>query len=174
MDPLDLFDRGSSWTKTKIVGAQDRLDISTCCDDWNVRTVINHLLVGQEIFQGAARGNPAAPPEGPPPDVIGEDPAAQYEEGRQATMAAYREPGAMEKAGATLGIAFVDNLVHGSDLAKATGQDATMPADLAEAAFGMVNGRLDDNRGNFFKPAVEVPEDASPQDKLLGYLGRKP
>jgi uncharacterized protein (TIGR03086 family) len=174
MDPLDLFDRGSSWTKTKIAGAQDRLNISTCCDDWNVRAVINHLLAGQEIFQGAARGQPAAPPEGPPPNVIGEDPAAQYEEGRQATMAAYREPGAMEKAGATLGIAFVDNLVHGSDLARATGQDATMPADLAEAAFGMIDGRLGDNRGNFFKQPVSVPADASAQDKLLGYLGREP
>src|SRR5712692_4953879 len=109
MDLFDLFDRGTTWTKTKITGAQDRLNVSTCCDDWTVRTVINHLIVGQEIFQGAARGKPAAPPEGPPPDVIGEDPAAQYEEGRQATMAAFREPGAVEKAGPTFGIAFVDN-----------------------------------------------------------------
>ena len=174
MDPLDLFDRGSAWTKGKIASSQDRLNVSTCCDDWNVRSVINHLIAGQQVFQGAARGEPVSPPEGPPPDVIGDDPAQQYEEARQATMTAFREPGALEKAGPTLGIAFVDQVVHGSDLAKATGQDATIPPDLAEAAFGMVNGRLDDNRGNFFKPAVPVPEDAPAQDKLLAYLGRKP
>jgi hypothetical protein len=51
-----------------------------------------------------------------------------------------------------------------------------MPADLAEAAFGVVNGRMDgpDQRGSFFKPRVPVPDDASAQDKLIGYAGRTP
>lgn len=171
---MDLFDRGSAWTKTKIAGAKGKLDASTPCEGWNVRAVINHVLSGHEIFQGATKGEPVAPPEGEPPDVMGDDPTAQYEEARQATMAAYREPGAMERAGQALGIAFLDNLVHGHDLAKATGQDTTMPPDLAEAAFGMIRGRLDENRGGMFKPAVEVPDDASTQDKLLAYMGREP
>ena len=74
-----------------------------------------------------------------------------------------------------LGIAFCDQLIHGWDLATATGQDATMPDDLAEAAFATLDGRLtDDQRRSAFKAAVEVPDDASAQDKLLAYTGRRP
>jgi uncharacterized protein (TIGR03086 family) len=65
--------------------------------------------------------------------------------------------------------------VHGWDLARATGQDATMPEDLAEAAFAMIDGKLtDENREPGFKSVVAVPEDASAQDKLLAYTGRQP
>jgi uncharacterized protein (TIGR03086 family) len=107
--------------------------------------------------------------------LTGDDPAATYEESRQETLRAHREPGAVEKAGPLLGIAFCDQLIHGWDLAVATGQDATMPDDLAQAAFAMLNGQLtDDRRGNAFKPAIDVPDDASAQDKLLAYTGRQP
>jgi uncharacterized protein (TIGR03086 family) len=175
MDLLDLFDRGSAWTQEKIAGAVGKLDAQTPCDEWDVRTLLNHLMQGQKLFQGGARGEPAAPPAAMPPDVLGDDPVAQYEEARQATMAAYREPGALENHAFLLGIGFVDQLVHGWDLAKATGQDTAMPSDLAETAFGLVNGQLPtDGSSPFFKAAVQVPDDAPAQDKLLGLGGRDP
>jgi uncharacterized protein (TIGR03086 family) len=175
MDLLDLYDRGTTWTKEKIAGAKAQLDVASPCEKWKVRDVVNHLLHGHEIFQGAARGAPAAPPPGMPPELVGDDPVEQYEQGRQATMAAFKEPGALEKAGPTFGIAFVDSLVHGWDIAKGTGQDTTMPDDLAQAAFQMIDGRLPPGgSGEFFKPAVEVADDANAQDKLLALTGREP
>jgi uncharacterized protein (TIGR03086 family) len=175
MDLLDLFDRGSAWAGSKITGATGALDRSTPCEDWSVRDLVNHMLHGNQLFAGATTGGSAAPPTGRPPELIGDDPAAQYEEARRATLAAFREPGAIEKTGPLLGIAFVDQLVHGWDLAKATRQDTTMPDDLAQAAFAMLDGRLpDDQRGAFFKPATPVDEGASAQEKLLGYAGRGP
>ena len=48
----------------------------------------------------------------------------------------------LDKTGLRSGIALCDELVHGMDLATATGQDATMPEDLAEAAFATIDGRL--------------------------------
>ena len=175
MDPIELFDRGSAWTKEKIEGAQDRLDAQSPCEDWSVRSVINHLIDGQQgYFQRAALGEEATPPSPNPPDLLDGDPAATYEKTRQATLEAFRKADA-EKAAMTMGIAFVDQVVHGTDIAKATGQDATIPTDLAEAAFGMVDGRItDDNRGKAFKPEVEVPATAPTQEKLLAYLGRNP
>src|SRR5437879_5092021 len=175
MDPVDLFDRGSAWTKEKIAGAKASLDAKTPCEEWKVRDVINHLIDGQQgYFQPAARGEDATPPSPNPPDLVSGDPAAQYEKTRQATIKAFRKADA-DKAAMTMGIAFVDQVVHGTDIAKATGQDATMPPDLAEAALGMVDGRItDDNRGKSFKPEVSVPDDAPAQDRLLAYLGRKP
>jgi uncharacterized protein (TIGR03086 family) len=175
MDLVDLFDKGSAWTKQKIDGAKDQLDAQTPCDEWDVRTVINHLIDGQQsYFQKAALGAQATPPSPNPPDVIGGDPAEHYEQARQATLDAFRKADP-QKAMMTIGIAFVDQVVHGTDIAKATGQDATIPPELAEAAFGMVNGNLTpENRGRGFKPEIPVPEDAPTQDKLLAYMGRNP
>lgn len=175
MDLPDLFDKASSWTTSKIAGAKDKLDAQTPCEGWNVRTLVNHLLATHEWFTGAAQGKQVSPPLGDPEDVLGDDPAKQYEEARQTTLAAFRAEGVSDKIGPMLGIAFADQLLHGWDVAKATGQDATMPADLAVTAFSMIDGQLtDENRGTAFGKPVTVPEDASAQDKLLAYSGRQP
>ncbi len=187
MDILDLFERGTAWAQTKVAGAQDRLDAPTPCDEWNVRTLVDHMLAVQQMFLAGPSGGRVAPPEGPPPPLVGDDPAAQYEDARKATLHAYSQPGVLEgtvkgtagdvPAPAILGIAFCDQLAHGWDLAKATGQDTSVPEDLAAAAFAMMDGRISDDArgpGRNFKAAVVVPADASVQDKLLAYLGRDP
>jgi uncharacterized protein (TIGR03086 family) len=76
-----------------------------------------------------------------------------------------------------LGIAFCDQLIHGWDLARATGQDATMPADLAALGRQLLDGRIAENSrgpGKIFGPEVTVADVASDQDKLLAYCGRTP
>ena len=81
----------------------------------------------------------------------------------------------IDKTGPALGIAFADQLLHGWDLAKATGQDAAMPDGLADAAFRMIHGRFtDEQRIGVFKPAVPTPPTATRQDELLAYTGRDP
>jgi len=171
-DLLDLYDRASAWTGSKIAGAKDKLEAATRCEEWKVRDIVNHLLHGHAMFQGAVRGEQLAPPQGPPPELLTGDPAKQFEDGRQAMLGAFR--GASEDKNRALGIALADTLVHGSDIAKATGQDATMPEDLAEAALGMVSGIPPEGAPGMFKPRVEVPDDASAHDRLLGVTGRTP
>jgi uncharacterized protein (TIGR03086 family) len=174
MDLLDLFDRGTSWTASKIPAAVAQLDASTPCEKWNVQAVLNHLLDAQQQFAAVPEGKQPSF-DGSTPDLIGDDPSAQYEAARQATLAAYRLPGVVEKTMPMLAIGFIDQVVHGWDLAVATGQDASIPDDLAESAFAFIDGRMgDDQRGDFFKPPVVVPDDSSPQDKLLAYGGRSP
>jgi uncharacterized protein (TIGR03086 family) len=90
-------------------------------------------------------------------------------------LAAFGEPGAIDKTGPSLGVASSDQLLHGWDLAQATGQDITMPAGLAEAAYQTIHGLFtDDQRKGVFKPAIAVADDASSQDRLLAYTGRQP
>ncbi len=174
MDLIDLFERSSHWTHQKIEGAKDKLESSTPCEKWNVRDVVNHLISGQEFFKGSAEGKQVGPPADPPPDVAGKDPATTYDKARKETLEAFKQPGAIEKAGFVAGIAFVDQLIHGWDIAKATGQDTTMPDDLAKAAFDSLNGKFPtDGSTGFFKAAPEVPENASVQEKLLSIAGRK-
>ncbi len=140
-----------------------------------MRGLLNHMLDTQRYFTGAARGEEGSPPSPNPPDLLGDDPAADFERGRAELLSAFGEEGVIEKTGPSLGIAFSDQLLHGWDLARATGQDATMPDGLPEVAYEMIHGRFtDEQRKGVFKAEVTVGADASAQEKLLAYTGRDP
>jgi uncharacterized protein (TIGR03086 family) len=173
-DMLDLYDRASDWTLEKVQGAAAKLDDDTPCDKWDVRTLMNHMLETQRYFASTARGEKASlSPD--PPDVLGKDPVEDFAQARATTIDAFSRPGAIAKTGPSLGIAFADQLLHGWDLAKATGQDTTMPRGLPEAAYEMIHGRFtEDQRKGVFKPEIRVPADAPAQDRLLAYTGRDP
>jgi len=174
-DLLDAYERASEWTGTKVAGATTQLDAATLCDGWDVRTLMNHMLDTQRYFGGVARGENVSPPSPVPPQLLGDDPVADFERARAENLRAFAEPGVIEKTGPSLGIAFSDQLLHGWDLAKATAQDATMPAGLPEAAYEIIHGRFtDEQRKGVFKPEVEIAAQASPQDRLLAYTGRDP
>src|SRR5881227_3181067 len=175
VDPLDLFARASEWTLGKVTGAGTDLSAPTPCDEWDVRTLMNHMLDTQRYLVGAARGMEVSPPSPTPPQMLSDDPVRDFERARAETLSTFSEPGVIEKTGPSLGIAFSDELLHGWDLAKASAQDATMPRGLPEAAFEFIHGRFtDDQRKGVFKPEVKVAKNASPQDKLLAYTGRDP
>ena len=53
-DLLGLYERASEWTATKVAGAATKLDAATPCDEWDVRTLMNHMLDTQHYFVGAA------------------------------------------------------------------------------------------------------------------------
>jgi len=173
---LEQYRSASEWTASKVAGAEDRLDAPTPCDDWDVQTLLNHMVDSQQYFVRSARGEKASPPSSDPPEgLIGDDPAAAYERGREETIDTFSEAGVIERTGPSLGIAFSDTLLHGWDVAKATGQDTTMPDGLAAAAYEMVHGAFtDEQRKGVFKPEIQVGDDASPQEKFLAYTGRDP
>jgi len=174
-DMLELYGRASEWTNEKVAGAVGDLDARTPCDDWNVRTLLNHMLDTQHYFLSNARGEDASPPAPEPPDVLGDDPVKDFNRSRTEMLAAFGEPGVIEKTGPSLGIAFSDQLLHGWDLAKATGQDTEMPNGLAEAAYEMIHGRFtDEQRKGVFKPEIVTADNASSQERLLAYTGRDP
>ncbi len=174
-DLLDLYGRASDWTSTKVAGAASRLDAPSSCDGWNIRTLMSHMLQTQRYFVGAARGEQVAPPMGTLPDLVGDEPMAEFERARTETLKTFGEPGVIEKTGPALGIAFSDQLLHGWDLARSTGQDATMPEGLPEAAYGLIHGRFTaEQRKGVFKPEIPVAANASAQDRLLAYTGRDP
>jgi uncharacterized protein (TIGR03086 family) len=172
---LSLYRSASDWTGERVAGAIDQLDSRTPCDEWDVRSLLNHMLDTQRYFAGSARGEDVSLPSPNPPALLSEDPRADFERAQHDVLEAFAQPGVIEKKGPSLGIAFSDQLLHGWDLARATDQDAMMPDGLAEAAYTMLHGRLtDEQRKGAFKPAIDVPDDASPQEKLLAYTGRPP
>ena len=174
LDLLDLYERASAWTASKVAGA-GQLDADTPCDEWDVRTLMNHMLDTQNYFVSSARGEKASPPSPTPPKLLSDVPVADFERARDEMIKTFSEPGVIDKTGPSLGIAFSDQLLHGWDLAKSTAQDTTMPDRLPEAAYQMIHGRFtDDQRKGIFKPEIPVAADAPAQDKLLAYTGRDP
>ena len=175
MDLLSLYGRASEWTLSKVAGAKTKLDFATPCDEWDVRELLNHMLETQQFFVGTARGEDVSPPSPKPSELLGDDPVADFEHARSETLTVFGEDGVIARTGPSLGIAFADQLLHGWDLAKATGQDATMPDGLAEAAYKVVHGRFtDEERKGVFGPQVATSKGASAQDRLLAYTGRDP
>src|SRR4051794_37701699 len=173
-DLMDLYTRASDWTAEKVAGVTD-LDIATSCEPWRVRDLLNHMLETQRYFVGAARGEDASPPGQTPPDVLSDDPKRDFDRARDKVIETFSPEGVIEKTGPALGIAFADQLLHGWDLARATSQDATMPDGLAEAAYEQIHGRFtDDQRKGVFEPEIPVGDDATPQQRLLAYTGRRP
>jgi uncharacterized protein (TIGR03086 family) len=175
LDMLEIYGRASEWANEKVAGAANDLDAHTPCDAWDVRTLLDHILDTQRYFVANARGEDAPLPAPVPPHVLSNDPVNDLKRSRAEMLAAFGEPGAIDKTGPSLGVASSDQLLHGWDLAQATGQDITMPAGLAEAAYQTIHGLFtDDQRKGVFKPAIAVADDASSQDRLLAYTGRQP
>ena len=173
-DLLDLYRQATDWTGEKIAGAGD-LSTGTPCDDWQLRDLLNHMLETQHYFSAAARGESASPPGPNPPDVLSDDPTKDFAQARDEVVSAFSADGVMDKTGPLLGIAFADALLHGWDVAKATGQDATMPDGLPEAAYDAIHGRFtDEQRKGVFGPEISVDDNATPQQQLLAYTGRTP
>jgi len=175
LDMLELYSRASEWANQKVAGAVTDLDVPTPCDAWDVRTLLDHMLETQRHFLSTARGEDASLPAPMPPPGLSDDPVDDFNRSRTDMLAAFGESGVIEKTGPSLGIAFSDQLLHGWDLAKATGQDPAMPSGLAAAAFETIHGRFTgEQRKWVFKPTIAVADDASPQERLLAYTGRQP
>jgi uncharacterized protein (TIGR03086 family) len=83
-----------------------------------------------------------------------------------------------EMPGAALaGFTAMDIVIHGWDLAKATGQDTAMEPWLAEAMLEFAQQSIGDDmsgRGSRIGPMISVPDDSDPTARLVAYLGRNP
>jgi uncharacterized protein (TIGR03086 family) len=173
-DLLDMYRQASEWTTEKVSAASD-LNGTTPCEGWSLRTLLDHMLETQRYFASAARGEDASPPGQTPPSLVSDDPKADFERARQQVIEAFRVEGVVEKTGPTLGIAFADQLLHGWDVARATGQDDTMPEGLPQAAYDAIHGRFsDEQRKGVFGPEIQLEGEATPQERLLAYTGRNP
>ncbi|MBC9714909.1 TIGR03086 family protein [Streptomyces sp. TRM66268-LWL] len=165
-------------------GIEDgQLGAPTPCAEYDVRALANHLLHVVVQFQALAAKQ--IPDFSTTPDYIGEDPewrkrfAAEVHRLAQAWAA----PGALEgvtgmmdmPAPTVARMALGDLVVHAWDLAEATGQtyapDPAVVADVAPAFAELAPGGR--QMGVFGDP-VDVPENASPLDRLLALTGRDP
>jgi uncharacterized protein (TIGR03086 family) len=168
----------------------EHLDRSTPCPGTSVAAMLDHLAGLTAAFTAAGRHQPVPGGDRPPSaDASRLDPG--FRESIPAALAslaeAWREPeawtgtvrvGGVDLPGQVAGLVALDEVVvHGWDLASATDQPYAPPAAAVDGALGFVEPTVTENPGGtpgLFGPRVDLPDDASPFDRLLGLTGRDP
>jgi uncharacterized protein (TIGR03086 family) len=167
----------------KVRGVEaDSWDAPTPVATWAARDVVRHLIEWPRDFLASAAGIDL--PDHPSVD---DDPLAAWQAHATAVQALLDDPasadreldnqhiGQMPLARAVDMIYTTDVFLHTWDLARATGQDDQLDAETcADLLAGMEP--MDDalRASGHYGPKVAVAEDAGPQARLLGFIGRDP
>ncbi|KOU35997.1 hypothetical protein ADK53_13820 [Streptomyces sp. WM6373] len=166
-----------------------RLDDPTPCPEYTVGVLLVHLTGLAVAFRDAARKDLGPTTDTAPDPAATPLPAGWREElprvlGELAE--AWRDPAAwtgMTRAGSVdlpgdiAGAVAVDELViHGWDLARATGQEYAPDQAALRAAYDFLLAAAEDETrgGGIFGPVVPVPDDAPLLDRAVGLSGRDP
>lgn len=160
-------------------------DAPTPCAEWTVRALIGHVLDGAHQVQAMAGGQDPVPPIQQPQDLTqltGPDPAAAVHRavadlevalgGLPADTVVHTRAGELPLQ-QMLGMALIEPVAHGWDLATATGQQATFDAEAVTALLAGVQqlgGQL--AATGMYRPATIVDEQAPPLKRLMAALGR--
>ena len=158
----------------------------TPCRDWDVRTLVNHVVYEQRwsvpLFAGATIADVGDRFEG---DLLGDDPVTAATAAAQDARAAVGEPGVLDRTvhlsfGETpateyLYQLFADHLIHGWDLAVGAGQDRTLDPEAVRAVTEWFASNEEGYRSSgAIGPRVDLGPEASDQDRLLAAFGRDP
>jgi uncharacterized protein (TIGR03086 family) len=187
VDVAGAHEKAVAATGRVVVGiGADKWTAPTPCDGWNVRALMNHVVSGNwwaaELAAGRTIAEVGSRLDG---DVLGDDPAGAYQKSGEAAVAVFAEPGALQAPCAVsygpvpgevyCGHRLLDVVIHGWDLAKATGQSTDLDPDLVQACWDVVEPQIAQLRGSgMFGDDIEVDEGADSQTRLLALLGRRP
>lgn len=166
--------------------SEDAWDRPTPCVDWDVRALVNHVVGEQRwvvpLLEGKTVAQVGNALDG---DLLGEEPQAAAEQAGKEAVAAFTEPGALER---TVHLSFgdftaadyawqmvADHVIHAWDLAVAVGADPHLDLDLVvrtshwwehwEAAY---------RDAGAVGPRFPLTAHASLQDRLISSFGRDP
>jgi uncharacterized protein (TIGR03086 family) len=186
---LDLTPATGMVTRVVADIDDDQLGAPTPCRDTTVADLLDHLDGLCLAFTAAAAKDLAAGQRGPSADGsrLGPDWRTRIS-GRLAQLAsAWQDETAwagLTRAGGVdlpgevaAHVAINEVVVHGWDIAAATGHDYGCDTELVEAARAFVQGAVaqnPDGSPGLFGAPVAVPESAPPLDRLIGLTGRDP
>jgi uncharacterized protein (TIGR03086 family) len=182
-----LMAAAAAETARVVVGATETaLDQPTPCADWDLRTLLNHTILWTSYSaERRAHGESVAE------DLMSKDFTAEpgfaqdYEAQVNKAVQAWSEPAAWAGDRNVMGSAMpaadiaamliMETVLHGWDVATATGQDYHCDEQVAQAVLATVQAQGDMFRQyQGFAAAVPVPADASTFDQVLALSGRAP
>ncbi len=158
----------------------DRWSAQSPCPDWTALDVVRHVVTTQGMFLGLVGRALGDIPS------VDDDPLAAWTAARTIVQRDLEDP---DRAGAEFDGAMgrmtfesavdrflnFDLVVHGWDLARATGLDDHIgPNDVARVRAAAESFGDAMRSPQAFGPALEPPPDADDQQRLLAFLGRRP
>jgi len=158
----------------------DRWDSPSPCEGWTARDVVGHVVDTHGMFLGLVGRELGEIP------AAADDPVAAWQAARAVIQADLDDPA---RAGAEFdGFAgrtsfeqavgrflCFDQVVHGWDLARATGLDERIPSEDVAWVVAQTEAMGDNLRSpGVCGPAIEAPSDADEQTRMLLLLGRRP
>jgi uncharacterized protein (TIGR03086 family) len=168
---------------------EEQLSLPTPCADWDLRTLLVHMAGNNNGWAEAAEGKPA---DGATWDGAGleDDPVGAYRKAADRVAAAFAANDVLARdfevfgygsvpGPNALGMHFIDYLVHGWDVAKAIGAEARLDPEACTAVL-RIGERWPRGAASIWGPGapfgyrVPVAADASPEARMLGFLGRSP
>jgi len=165
----------------------DQLDAPTPCTESSLGDLIDHVDGFCRAFTGAAVKSPVDGTPRASGANLGDDWRTRIPERLDALARAWRDPQAwqgMTRAGSfdmpaeVAGVVALDEVIlHGWDIAVASGQPYDCEPELLEAALGFVQAtvaRNPDGTPGLFGPPVTVAEDAPLLSRVLALSGRDP
>ena len=183
----ELHDRALAVTRDYVAGVgENQWNDPSPCEGWDVRELVNHIVSGNfwagELARGKTIEEVGDRLDG---DVLGADAVAAYDQSARAASEAFHAAGAMEAPCSVsygpvpgevyLGHRFIDVLIHGWDVAKATRQDTKLDPELVETCWAVIEPQKDLLLGSGVFGADHEPEPgADRQTSLLELLGRTP
>lgn len=186
MTLVDLFGRAVGEFDARVGRVEnDQWHEPTPCTEWDVHMLVNHVVNEarwvKPLLEGKTLEDVGNSLDG---DLLGDDPAGAWERARDEELAAVGQLDSLDKkvhvswgqipASEYLSQVLLDHLVHGWDLARATGGDETLDPEAVGFCLDSVRPMEEMLRGSgVYGDKVEVPEGAGPQAELLGLLGRK-
>jgi uncharacterized protein (TIGR03086 family) len=148
----------------------DQWDDPTPCPEWNVRALVQHLSLGNIMDTSALLTRPPTRRE-----LL-----AGFDETAAALVEAFRPANAVDRIlevpfGRVSGLMalhlrLTEMIVHGWDLARATGQQVHFPDEVVEQELGFTAEALVGRPA--FAPAVAARGAAGALDRLVARLGR--
>jgi uncharacterized protein (TIGR03086 family) len=155
----------------------------TPCADWDVRTLVRHLVYENlwttALMRGATLQEVGDRFDG---DLLGDDPKGAWTEAMHDALAAVEEVDLSRKVHLSRGLTpagryafelFSDHLIHGWDLARAIGAEERLDEDMVQVLYENLKPFEEGLKASgMYGPKVEPPEGADLQTKLLAVTGR--
>ncbi len=164
----------------------DQLTDPTPCTGTSVAAMLDHFVGLTLGMRMAAEKNPMQGAPKADADTLPDDWRTRLPSQLDELVAAWRKPGAWDgeteaggvrmPASAMGVVALNEVLVHGWDLAVATGQPYRADPASTEACLELARqfAAMPEMRDQIYGPVVPVPDDAPAMDRLLGLTGRDP
>lgn len=188
MSATDVFPEAcSTISAVAQAAAKADLDQPTPCRDWDVRALVNHFAGTTGAMARLAERQPLDPdnPWGSATEVTAGDWSATLVDHLEAMSIGWSraeawqgdvQVGANAMPAKTIGdMALIEVLLHGSDLASATGQAVSVSAELAAELRSAIEETAELGRQmGAYGPEVEVADDATDYQRALAGAGRDP